>query len=71
MNTDTSRRKAAFRRKRFILFAAGAGLGGALGLVIGSLLTYWIGEGTVRMIQRALRRLGGDDSHPSFDLLLQ
>lgn len=71
MSTPSLRRKAAFRRKRFFLFAAGAGLGGALGLVVGSLLTYWLGEGTVRAVQRGLRRLTGDDGPPSFDLLLQ
>jgi len=54
-----------------LLFAAGAGLGGALGLVLGSLLTYWLGENTVRVVQRGIRRISGDDGHPSFDLLLQ
>jgi hypothetical protein len=71
MSNTMPRRKAASRRKRFILFASGAALGSALGLVIGSLLTFWLGEGTVRAVQRGMRRLGGDDSHPNFDLLLQ
>ncbi|HMQ30644.1 MAG TPA: hypothetical protein PKD53_07930 [Chloroflexaceae bacterium] len=71
MSRATPRRKAASRRKRFILFASGAAFGSALGLVVGSALTFWLGEGTVRAMQRAIRRLGGDDSHPHFDLLAQ
>lgn len=71
MNKLASQRKAASRRKRFILFATGAALGSALGLVIGSALTFWLGDGTLRALQRGLRRLGGDDGHPHFDLLLQ
>jgi hypothetical protein len=46
-------------------------VGSALGLVVGSLLTFWLGEGTLRALQRGLRRLGGDDGQPHFDLLLQ
>lgn len=71
MSKGTPRRKAASRRKRIMLFAAGAGLGGALGLVLGSLLTFWLGEGAARALQRGIRRISGDDGHPSFDLLLQ
>lgn len=71
MNRVSPRRKAASRRKRVILFASGAALGSALGLVVGSALTFWLGDGTVRALQRSVRRLGGDDSHPHFDLLAQ
>ncbi|MEI7769154.1 MAG: hypothetical protein WCI67_04145 [Chloroflexales bacterium] len=71
MSNALPRRRAASRRKRVILFAAGAALGSALGLVIGSLLTFWLGDGTVRAIRRGIRRISGDDGHPSFDLLLQ
>lgn len=71
MSKAPSQRKAVSRRKRMVLFAAGAALGSALGLVIGSLLTFWLGEGTLRAIQRGIRRISGDDGHPSFDLLLQ
>jgi hypothetical protein len=39
--------------------------------VAGSLLTFWLGEGTARALQRGIRRINGDDSHPNFDLLLQ
>jgi hypothetical protein len=71
MSKVPPRRRAASRRKRLILFASGAAVGSALGLVVGSLLTFWLGEGTLRALQRGLRRLGGDDGHPPFDLLLQ
>jgi membrane protein YqaA with SNARE-associated domain len=56
---------------RYLLFALGAAVGSALGLVLGSLLTFWLGEGAVRTIQRGIRRITGNDDHPNFDLLLQ
>ena len=56
---------------RYILFALGAAVGSALGLVIGSLLTFWVGEGAVKAVQRGIRRIGGNDDHPNFDMLLQ
>ena len=56
---------------RYVLFALGAAVGSALGLVIGSLLTFWLGEGAARTIQRGIRRISGSDDHPNFDLLLQ
>ncbi|MCU0493657.1 MAG: hypothetical protein MUD01_18875 [Chloroflexaceae bacterium] len=59
------------RRKRYLFFAVGAATGSAFGLILGSLLTYWVGEGTVRAIQRLFRRMMGRDDRPSFDLLLQ
>ena len=71
MNKVPPRRKAASRRKRFILFASGAAVGSALGFIVGSALTFWLGEGTARALQRGIRRLGGDDGHPHFDLLAQ
>jgi hypothetical protein len=71
MNKSNPRRKAASRRKRFILFASGAAVGSALGIVLGSALTFWFGDGTVRAVQRGMRRIGGDDGHPHFDLLAQ
>jgi len=63
--------KGSRQYTRYLLFALGAAVGSALGLVIGSLLTFWIGEGAVRAIQRGIRRLTGSDDHPNFDLLLQ
>ena len=43
----------------------------ALGLILGSLLTFWIGEETLRAIQRGFRRLTGGDDRPNFEMLLQ
>jgi hypothetical protein len=71
MSKPLPRRKAASRRKRIVLFASGAALGSALGILVGSALTFWLGEGTVRAVQRGIRRISGDDSRPNFDLLLQ
>ena len=59
------------KRTRYILFGLGAALGSAVGLVLGSLLTFWIGEETLRAIQRGFRRLTGDGDRPDFKLLLQ
>jgi hypothetical protein len=39
--------------------------------VLGSLLTFWIGEGTLRAVQRVIRRLTGSDDQPNFEMLLQ
>jgi len=59
------------KKTRFVLFGLGAAIGSAVGLVLGSLLTYWIGEETVRAIQRGLRRISGGDDRPNFEMLLQ
>jgi hypothetical protein len=56
---------------RYVIFGLGAALGSAVGLILGSLLTFWIGEETVRAIQRGLRRLTGGDDRPNFEMLLQ
>ncbi len=58
-------------KARYILFGLGAAIGSAIGLVLGSLLTFWIGEGTLRAVQRTLRRLAGNDDRPNFEMLLQ
>ncbi|GAB4216295.1 MAG: hypothetical protein OHK0022_57220 [Roseiflexaceae bacterium] len=63
-------KRTRYRRTRYLLFGLGAAIGSAVGLILGSALTFWIGEGTVRAIQRGLRRLGGGD-HPNFEMLLQ
>lgn len=59
------------KHTRYILFGIGAAIGSAVGLVLGSLLTYWIGDETVRAIQRGLRRATGSDDRPNFEMLLQ
>jgi membrane protein YqaA with SNARE-associated domain len=61
---------ATNKQTSFLLFGLGAALGSAVGLILGSLLTFWIGEGTLRAIQRGFRRLSGGD-HPNFEALLQ
>jgi hypothetical protein len=59
------------KNTRYLLFALGAAGGSALGLILGSLLTFWIGEETLRAIQRGFRRLTGGDDRPNFEMLLQ
>jgi hypothetical protein len=56
---------------RYVLFGLGAAVGSAVGLVLGSLLTFWIGEETLRVLHRGLRRLTGGDERPNFEMLLQ
>lgn len=58
------------KQNDILLFGIGAAVGSALGIILGSLLTFWIGEGTLRAVQRGLRRLTGGD-HPDFEALLQ
>lgn len=58
-------------RDHYVLFALGAAAGSAVGLVLGSVLAYWLGEDTVRAIGRGLRRLAGRDNEPNFELFLQ
>lgn len=65
------KRERYLKHVRYVSFGVGAAIGSALGLVLGSLLTFWIGEGTLRAIQRGLRRLTGGDDHPNFEMLLQ
>ena len=59
------------RNTRYALFALGAALGSALALILVSLLTFWICEGTLSAVQRGLRRLTGGDDRPNFEMLLQ
>jgi hypothetical protein len=66
-----SNRRILYKRTRYLLFGLGAALGSAIGLILGSLLTFWIGEETVRAVQRAFRRLTGDGDSPNFEMLLQ
>ena len=59
------------KRDHYITFALGAAAGSAVGLVLGSILAYWLGEDTVQAINRGLRRLSGRDPEPNFELFLQ
>ncbi|MGQ9548213.1 MAG: hypothetical protein ACUVSY_18105 [Roseiflexus sp.] len=58
------------KRTHYVIFGIGAAVGSAVGLVLGSILTYWLGEGTVRLVQRVFRRFTGGDQ-PNFEMLLQ
>ena len=53
------------------MFGIGAALGSAIGLILGSVLTFWIGEETLRTIQNGFRRLTGGGDEPNFEMLLQ
>lgn len=71
MSKGFSHRRSISRRRRTLLFVLGAAFGSSIGLVLGSLLTAWLGPSTLAALQRMFRRLTGDDSHPSYDLLPQ
>lgn len=58
-------------RDSYLVFALGAATGSAIGLIVGSLLAYWLGEDTVRTIGRGIRRLTGREREPNFELFLQ
>ena len=53
------------------VFGAGVSLGMFAGIVIGSLLTVWIGEATLSFVQRVLGKLFGRRERIHFELLLQ
>ena len=58
-------------RERYLLFALGAATGSALGLIIGAIATFWLGEEAVEGLQKAVRRLFGRDDRVNFELFLQ
>ncbi len=58
-------------RDRYMLFALGAAAGSAIGLIIGAVLSFWLGEDAVDGLRRTLRRLLGRDDQPNFELFLQ
>jgi len=53
------------------VFGAGVSLGMCAGIVIGSLVTLWLGEATLDLIHRAFTRLSGRRDRVNFELLLQ
>ena len=53
------------------VFGAGVSLGMFAGLVIGSLVTLWLGEAALDLIHRTLDRLTGRRERVHFELLLQ
>lgn len=58
-------------RDRYVLFAIGAATGSAVGLIIGALLSFWLGDEAVDGLKRAFRHLLGRNQRPNFELFLQ
>jgi hypothetical protein len=53
------------------VFGAGVSLGMCAGIVIGSLVTLWLGEAALEVTHRTLDRLFGRRERVHFELLLQ
>jgi hypothetical protein len=53
------------------LFGAGVSLGMFAGILIGSLVTLWLGEAAMDLAHRMLDRLSGKRERVNFELLLQ
>jgi hypothetical protein len=53
------------------VFGAGVSLGMFAGILIGSLVTWWIGEATLGLVQRAAGRMFARRDRVHFELLLQ
>ena len=53
-----------------ILFLSGLVVGSTVGIVLGSLLTFWWGLAALRAFRRTMRRIQNGDQ-PSRELLLQ
>jgi len=53
------------------VFGAGVSLGMCAGIVIGSLVTLWLGEAAVDLAHRMIDRLSGRRERVNFELLLQ
>jgi hypothetical protein len=61
----------ATARDRYLLFALGAATGSAVGIIIGALVSFWLGEEAVDGLKRAVRHALGRDQQPNFELFLQ
>ena len=57
--------------KRPQLFGAGVSLGMFAGILIGSLVTLWLGEAAMDLAHRMLDRMTGKRERVNFELLLQ
>jgi hypothetical protein len=53
------------------LFGAGVSLGMFAGILIGSLVTLWLGEAAMDLAHRMLDRISGKRERVNFELLLQ
>ncbi len=53
------------------LFGAGVSLGMCAGILIGSLVTLWLGEAAMDLAHRMIDRMSGRRERVNFELLLQ
>ena len=53
------------------IFGAGVSLGMFAGIVIGSVVTLWLGEAVLDVAHRMLDRMSGRRERVNFELLLQ
>jgi hypothetical protein len=54
------------------VFGAGVSLGMLAGILIGSLVTMWLGDAAIDLAHRMIERVSGrDDRNINFELLLQ
>jgi uncharacterized membrane protein len=53
------------------VFGAGVSLGMFAGIVIGSMVTLWVGEAAIDLAHRLLDRMSGRRTRVNFELLLQ
>ena len=53
------------------VFGAGVSVGMLAGIVIGSLVTLWLGDAAVELAHRLIDRLSGRRDRVNFELLLQ
>jgi hypothetical protein len=53
------------------VFGAGVSLGMFAGILIGSLVTLWVGEAALDLAHRVLDRVSGRRERVNFELLLQ
>ncbi|NBU64962.1 MAG: hypothetical protein EBS29_10750 [Chloroflexia bacterium] len=55
-------------RSQIMAFSLGAAIGSAVGLILGSLLTYWIGDEAIKSLRNNWKR---QPDQPNFEKLLQ
>ena len=53
------------------VFGAGVSLGMCAGILIGSVVTLWVGEAAIDLAHRMLDRVSGRRERVNFELLLQ
>jgi hypothetical protein len=53
------------------VFGAGVSLGMFAGILIGSLITWWLGEAALGLLHKMLERMFGRRDRINFELLLQ